>query len=80
MSELATRSPLTLPAARRGALAWWLWGVLHIYFLVGLRNRMSVMFDWFWAYLTYRVSIRLITGDDAQGSLASRAEPLRKAS
>jgi NADH dehydrogenase FAD-containing subunit/uncharacterized membrane protein YphA (DoxX/SURF4 family) len=63
-----------------GALAWWLWGLVHVYFLVGLRNRMSVVFDWFWAYLTYRVGIRLITGDDAQGSLASRAEPLRKAS
>ncbi len=63
-----------------GALAWWLWGLVHVYFLVGLRNRMSVVFDWFWAYLTYRVGIRLITGDEAAGSLASRAERLRKAS
>jgi NADH dehydrogenase/putative oxidoreductase len=62
-----------------GALAWWLWGLVHVYFLVGLRNRMSVVFDWFWAYLTYRVGIRLITGDDAGESLASRAEPIRKA-
>ncbi len=45
-----------------GALAWWLWGLVHVGFLVGLRNRLSVMFDWFWAYLTYRSGTRLITG------------------
>jgi NADH dehydrogenase/putative oxidoreductase len=43
-----------------GAPAWWLWGLVG--FLVGLRNRISVMFDWFWAYLTYRSGTRLITG------------------
>jgi putative oxidoreductase len=46
-----------------GTSAWWLWGLIHIYFLVGLRNRLSVMFDWFWAYLTYRSGTRLITGE-----------------
>jgi putative oxidoreductase len=45
-----------------GAPAWWLWGLVHVGFLVGMRNRMSVMFDWFWAYLTYRSGTRLITG------------------
>jgi len=45
-----------------GALAWWLWGLVHVGFLVGARNRVSVMFDWFWAYLTYRSGTRLITG------------------
>jgi NADH dehydrogenase/putative oxidoreductase len=39
-----------------------LWGAIHIGFLLGLRNRVSVMFDWFWAYLTYRSGTRLITG------------------
>jgi NADH dehydrogenase/putative oxidoreductase len=47
-----------------GAIAWWLWGLVHVGFLVGLRNRVSVMFDWFWAYLTYRSGTRLITGAD----------------
>ncbi len=47
-----------------GSLAWWLWGVVHIGFLVGLRNRLSVMLDWFWAYLTYRSGTRLITGGE----------------
>jgi len=38
-----------------------------VYFLVGLRNRLSIMFDWFWAYITYGVGTRLITGDGAAG-------------
>jgi putative oxidoreductase len=45
-----------------GAPAWWLWGLIHVGFLVGVRNRVSVMFDWFWAYLTFRSGTRLITG------------------
>jgi NADH dehydrogenase/putative oxidoreductase len=35
---------------------------VHLGFLVGLRNRISVTLDWFWAYLTYRSGTRLITG------------------
>jgi NADH dehydrogenase/putative oxidoreductase len=49
----------------RGALAWWFWGAVHVGFLVDLRSRFSVMFDWFWAYLTYRSGTRLITGGSA---------------
>lgn len=45
-----------------GAPAWWLWGLVHVGFLVGARNRVSVVFDWFWAYLTLRSGTRLITG------------------
>jgi len=48
-----------------GAPAWWFWGAVHLGFLVGVRNRVSVMFDWFWAYLTYRGGTRLITGSSA---------------
>ena len=44
------------------ALGWWFWGAAHILFLVGGRNRMTVILDWTWAYLTYRRSTRLITG------------------
>lgn len=49
-----------------GAPAWWLWGFIHLTFLVGLRNRFSVMFDWFWAYLTLRSGTRIITGSEAE--------------
>jgi len=45
-----------------GAPAWWLWGIVHVGFLVGLRNRVSTMINWFWAYLTFVGGIRLITG------------------
>jgi NADH dehydrogenase FAD-containing subunit len=45
-----------------GALAWWLWGAAHILFLVGMRNRLSVMFGWAWSYFTFKVGVRLITG------------------
>ncbi len=45
-----------------GALAWWLWGVAHVFFLVDPRKRLSVAIEWFWAYLTYRRGTRLITG------------------
>jgi len=46
----------------RGALAWWLWGAAHIAFLAGGRNRVTVLVEWLWAYLTFRRGTRLITG------------------
>ncbi len=46
----------------RGAIAWWLWGGAHIAFLVGGQNRIVVLVQWAWAYLTYQRSTRLITG------------------
>ena len=45
-----------------GPLAWWFWGAIHVLFLAGMRNRLAVAIEWFWAYLTYRRSTRLITG------------------
>lgn len=59
-----------------GMAAWWLWGFVHVAFLVGARNRFAVMFDWIWAYITFRRSIRLITG--AEYDKAPAKEP-RKA-
>ena len=45
--------------------AWWIWGVAHIYFLIGLRNRLAVMLSWLWIYASGQRSARLITqGDD----------------
>ncbi len=46
-----------------GFIAWLMWLFLHITFLIGFRNRIAVMFEWFWAYLTRERSERLITGD-----------------
>jgi NADH dehydrogenase len=45
----------------RGALAWWLWGIAHIYFLIGLRNRLNVALSWLWIYVRNQRSARLIT-------------------
>ena len=46
----------------KGRLAWWLWGIAHIYFLIGLPSPIIVSFRWLWQYLTYARGARLITG------------------
>ena len=45
-----------------GLLAWMLWLLVHILFLIGFRNRLVVMTNWIWAYFTRGAGIRLITG------------------
>jgi NADH dehydrogenase len=45
----------------RGTLAWWIWGIAHIYFLIGLRNRISVAMSWLWIHARNQRSARLIT-------------------
>ncbi|HUF46380.1 MAG TPA: NAD(P)/FAD-dependent oxidoreductase [Vicinamibacterales bacterium] len=47
----------------KGYLAWWIWLFLHVFKLIGFRNRLTVMTQWAFAYLTYQRSVRLITGD-----------------
>ncbi len=47
-----------------GRFAWLVWGLAHIYFLIGFRNRMAVAVDWLWSYLTYQLGARLITGQE----------------
>jgi NADH dehydrogenase len=54
-----------------GRLAWLVWGVAHIYFLIGFRNRMAVAVDWLWSYLTYQRGARLITGENPRMSPAA---------
>jgi len=50
----------------RGRLAWWFWGLVHIYFLINLRSRLTVAIQWLWSYLTFDRGARLITGDRQQ--------------
>jgi NADH dehydrogenase len=45
----------------RGALAWWIWGIAHIYFLIGLRHRLGVALSWLWIYARDQRAARLIT-------------------
>lgn len=47
----------------KGWIAWMFWLFLHVFFLIGFRNRLVVMTEWAWAYLTRERSARLITGD-----------------
>jgi NADH dehydrogenase len=53
-----------------GLLAWWVWGLAHIYFLIGVKNRLFVALSWLWIYLTGQRSARLIT----QGRSAESAD------
>lgn len=45
----------------KGWLAWWVWGIAHIYFLVDLKNRVFVALNWLWIYMTGQHRNRLIT-------------------
>jgi NADH:ubiquinone reductase (H+-translocating) len=49
-----------------GFVAWVIWVVVHIMYLIGFRNRLLVMLQWGWAYLTYHRGIRLITGAEPE--------------
>jgi NADH dehydrogenase len=46
-----------------GYFAWLTWLFVHIFFLIGFRNRFIVLFEWAWAYVTYQRAVRLITGE-----------------
>jgi NADH dehydrogenase len=46
----------------KGFIAWVLWSVAHIYFLIGFRNRFVVAINWLWNYITFQRGTRLITG------------------
>lgn len=45
----------------KGNFAWWLWGLAHIYFLIGTRSRFAVAWSWLWIFLSGQHSARLIT-------------------
>jgi NADH:quinone reductase (non-electrogenic) len=47
-----------------GFIAWLSWLFIHIFFLIGFRNRILVMIQWAWSYFTYERGARLITGDE----------------
>ena len=46
-----------------GFFAWLAWLFVHVFFLIGFRNRLMVLFQWAWSYFTYERGARLITGD-----------------
>src|ERR1019366_3493052 len=54
-----------------GYLAWLSWLFIHVLFLIGFRNRVLVMLQWAWSYLTYERSARLVTGEASVISVPS---------
>jgi len=47
-----------------GLIAWLMWLFVHVFFLIGFRNRFVVLFEWAWAYLTYQRSARVILDEE----------------
>ena len=47
-----------------GSIAWIAWLLIHIYYLIGFKNRLFVLMDWFWSYATYQKGARLIVNKD----------------
>jgi NADH:ubiquinone reductase (H+-translocating) len=58
-----------------GYFAWLAWLFIHILFLIGFRNRLLVMIQWAWSYLTYERGARLITGSDALRGWTESQQP-----
>jgi NADH dehydrogenase len=52
-----------------GLFAWFFWLTLHIMYLVGFRNRLSVLVQWAYSYFTYQRGVRLITNLERHGEL-----------
>ncbi len=44
-----------------GRIGWLVWAMVHVWYLIGFRNRLRVLLNWFWEYVTYRPGARLIT-------------------
>jgi len=44
----------------KGFLAWVMWGIIHIFFLIDFRNRLKVITEWFWYYITFKPGASLI--------------------
>jgi len=58
----------------KGFIGWLFWGVAHIYFLIGIRNRFVIAVTWLWSYLTFRRGARLISEQaGADDAIATRA-------
>lgn len=50
----------------KGWVAWWVWGLAHIYFLIDTKNRLAVALSWLWIYLSGQRSARLITQGETE--------------
>ena len=62
------------PIKASGFFAWLLWLFVHIYFLIGFRNRVLVIFQWAWSYITFDRGARLITEPLKEPLVGSHAD------
>jgi len=58
-----------------GFVAWVLWLVIHIFYLIGFDNRVLVLWQWAWSFFTYQRGARLITGPVGPGGVAAMQLP-----
>jgi NADH dehydrogenase len=63
-----------------GLIAWLSWLFVHLMYLIGFRNRVAVMFNWAWSYVTYDRGARLITGPTVGALGRGPARPIEHAS
>ena len=58
-----------------GWIAWWVWLIVHIYRLSGFRNRLIVLIQWAWSYMTFNRGARLIVGKEWQSYGTAPVKP-----
>ena len=62
-----------------GYLAWWIWSVAHVYFLIGFRSRLVVAMNWAWTYVSSQRGARLITGPDPELEHGAQGVEIKRA-
>jgi NADH dehydrogenase len=55
-------------------VAWLAWLLIHLIFLVGFRNRISVLFQWFYSYATYKRGARIVVGGNLPQDLSASTQ------
>jgi NADH dehydrogenase len=58
-----------------GSVAWLTWLFVHVFFLIGFRNRFVVLFNWFWSYVSFQRGARLITGQRLNAGIPEPSAP-----
>jgi NADH dehydrogenase len=78
MATIGRNAAVTeLPSGARfkGVLAWYMWLLLHLAYIVGFRSRVAVMVNWIWSYLTYDRHARIIVAVEPSRRPATPAQP-----
>ncbi|HJW63360.1 MAG TPA: NAD(P)/FAD-dependent oxidoreductase, partial [Actinomycetes bacterium] len=78
MATIGRNAAVTeLPSGARfkGVLAWYMWLVLHLAYIVGFRSRVSVLVNWIWSYLTYDRHARIIVAVEPSRRPDTPAQP-----